>query len=256
MKFQNSQKLVTTTSQEHIFAILEEQFQKVSEHVERMPNVLVVKSIQATFGSINRTDVTRISIKPKDGRYTLVSETEYSPSRWFWIFFACGLLFSLLGCIVPVGFYLWQKTLVKKTIDDVFRRVEDELDDQPASGPAQVAMSSVVAPRPAVTANDELSQIERLAQLMRDGTITKEEFDAKKRQLLGLDVPVSRMPVATATTNALSDTDTVFVRRGGKVNGPYQLGQAKQAFRAGKLLHSDEVSASNDGPWQFAPEVL
>ena len=256
MKFQNSQKLVTTASQEQVFSILEEQFRKVSEHVERMPNVLVVKDIQATFGSINRNDITRISIKPKDGRYTLVSETEYKPSRWFWIFFGLGLLFSLLGSIVPVGFYLWQKNLVKKSIDDVFRRVEDELDDQPAAvgkGPATAAISTASA---SFAANDELSQIERLAQLMRDGTITKEEFDAKKRQLLGLDATAGNASAASFSLNGLSDQEMVFVRRGGKVNGPYVLTQAKQAFRSGRLLPSDEIATSKDGPWQAAPEVL
>ncbi len=254
MKFQNSQKLVTSASQEQIFSVLEDQFRRVSEHVERMPSVLVVKDIQATFGSINRNDITRISIKPKDGRYTLVSETEYTPSRWFWIFFVLGLLFSLLGSIVPLGFYLWQKTLVKKSIDDVFRRVEDELDEQPPAGKG-VATTAISTSAALVRANDELSQIERLAQLMRDGAITKEEFDAKKRQLLGL-APASNSSAAAISLNGLSDQESIFVRRGGKVNGPYLLNQAKQAFRSGRLLPSDEISTSKDGPWQAAPEAL
>jgi hypothetical protein len=256
MKFQNSQKLVTKASQEQIFSILEEQFGKVSEHVEKMPNVLVVKDVQATFGSINRNDITRVSIKPKDGRYTLVSETEYTPSRWFWIFFGLGLLFSLIGSIVPVVFYLWQKEIVKKTIDDVFRRVEDELDEQPANGGSEIGLTGQISSRTPTAANDELSQIERLGQLMRDGIITKEEFDAKKRQLLGLDNKTDRSLAAPIALNAMQNEQTIFVRRNGKVNGPFQLEQAKQALRTGRLLSSDEISIANDGPWQPADNLF
>lgn len=42
------------------------------------------------------------------------------------------------------------------------------------------------APAPAAAEPDYVSELERLAQLRDQGVITAEDFDAKKRQLLGL----------------------------------------------------------------------
>lgn len=47
--------------------------------------------------------------------------------------------------------------------------------------PAQAA-----APAAAATTDDDMAQLEKLGQLKADGILTQEEFDAKKKQILGL----------------------------------------------------------------------
>jgi len=37
-----------------------------------------------------------------------------------------------------------------------------------------------------VSADDQMAQLEKLGQLKNDGILTQEEFDAKKKQILGL----------------------------------------------------------------------
>ena len=54
-------------------------------------------------------------------------------------------------------------------------------DFQPAGEEEQYAAAPAEAPEP-----DYVSELERLAQLRDQGVITAEDFDAKKRQLLGL----------------------------------------------------------------------
>jgi len=51
-----------------------------------------------------------------------------------------------------------------------------------ASEDAQQAPAPVAAP----SQDDVYAELEKLGQLKADGIITQEEFDAKKRQLLGL----------------------------------------------------------------------
>ncbi len=43
-----------------------------------------------------------------------------------------------------------------------------------------------VAEAPVVTTDDDMAQLEKLGQLKADGILTQEEFDAKKKQILGL----------------------------------------------------------------------
>ena len=54
--------------------------------------------------------------------------------------------------------------------------------------PPPVQRSAYAAQKPAEKMSEErrLDLIERYAQLLKDGVITQEDFDAKKKQLLGL----------------------------------------------------------------------
>ena len=49
-----------------------------------------------TFGSINRNDVSIISINDKSDGYLLIAEVTYIPSIWFWILFVLTL-FTWVG---------------------------------------------------------------------------------------------------------------------------------------------------------------
>ncbi len=49
----------------------------------------------------------------------------------------------------------------------------------------QAAQQQQAAPAP-VAQDDQYAEIERLAELKNNGILTQEEFDAKKRQILGI----------------------------------------------------------------------
>jgi hypothetical protein len=62
-------------------------------------------------------------------------------------------------------------------------------DFQPAEGeeaPPEEAPPAQAAPAPAPAAGDYTEELEKLAKLKDEGVITAEEFEAKKKQLLGL----------------------------------------------------------------------
>ena len=119
---------VSKETQQTILESLEEEFKKISQKCEivegRNGDAVKAEMISATFGSINRTDVSTITVaeaRKKDG-YTINVETEYKPSTFFWIFFIlCGC-----GTAVAIGMYFYNKTIVQKSIADVLKRVKDE----------------------------------------------------------------------------------------------------------------------------------
>lgn len=253
MKFQNSQKIRTNLPASKVLDLIEEQFQKVSESIERTRNEVVSKSIEASFGSINRSDETVISLKKKASGFTLVSETDYKPSLAFWILLIITL-FTWVGWLIPIAFYLVQKTTVKNAIDDVFRRIVDELEDEPTERHKLLSVQeekwvdgyetddSAYVPEATM---DPLDQIEKLAKLKASGALTEAEFNFKKAELLG-------MPVEKATNSSPSSVGEYYIRRDEKVMGPYSIGKLRKSEMAGHIRGSDELGESRDGPWQDA----
>ncbi len=55
-----------------------------------------------------------------------------------------------------------------------------------AEAAAQAAAPQAQAPAPASDTDDQFAQLEKLGQLKAQGILTQEEFDAKKKQILGL----------------------------------------------------------------------
>ena len=117
---------VSKETQQTILESLEEEFKKISQKCEivegRNGDAVKAEMISATFGSINRTDVSTITVaeaRKKDG-YAINVETEYKPSPIFWVItlFCC--------CPVSIGMYFYNKTIVQKSIADVLKRVKDE----------------------------------------------------------------------------------------------------------------------------------
>lgn len=51
---------------------------------------------------------------------------------------------------------------------------------------AQASPAPAVTPAPTVTTDDSLEQIKKMAELRDQGILTDAEFEAKKKQLLGL----------------------------------------------------------------------
>ena len=123
---------VSEETQQKILESLEEEFKKVSQKCEivegRNGDAVKAEMISATFGSINRTDVSTITVdetRKKDG-YTISVETEYKPSPIFFALLALTILFFCVGAVIPVGMYFYNKTIVQKSIADVLKRVKDE----------------------------------------------------------------------------------------------------------------------------------
>ena len=56
---------------------------------------------------------------------------------------------------------------------------------QQAKAQAQAATQPVATPAPSST-DDQIAQLQKLAQLKDQGILTQAEFDAKKAQILGL----------------------------------------------------------------------
>jgi predicted Zn-dependent peptidase len=58
--------------------------------------------------------------------------------------------------------------------------------DQQAYDAQMAAQQAAAAPAPASAAPDYAAELEQLAQLKAQGIITEEEFEAKKKQILGI----------------------------------------------------------------------
>ena len=172
MNFEISERIRTTTRQDVIIAALEEQFKKVSEKVELKNNCLIVSSIEASFGSVNRYDTTTVELRSVDEGFLLIANVHYRPSVFFWIIFIL-LLFTWVAWLIPIAFYLMQKKTVRTAVQDVFIRVKNEF-----------MTSEGVAPRK--EGPTDLDQLQKLAQLREAGVLSEEEFQLKKVEILGL----------------------------------------------------------------------
>ena len=70
----------------------------------------------------------------------------------------------------------------------VYRRQAERWSDQQQVSPAYMAAAQPqqAAPPPAAAPADPAEQLTKLAELRDQGIITPEDFDAKKKQLLGI----------------------------------------------------------------------
>ena len=171
MKFEVSERVRTTAAKKDVLAGLEQQFKKVSANVGREGSSLVVKSIEASFGSINRSDTTTVEVRDVEDGFLLIAYVHYRPSVAFWIILIISL-FSWVFWIIPIVFYLIQKKTVQTGIQEVFTRIRNEFMSS-EGGKAKRQESS------------DLDQLQKLAQLRDSGVLSEEEFQIKKAQILG-----------------------------------------------------------------------
>jgi hypothetical protein len=80
MRFEVSERIKTSKSQEELLSFLEAQFKKISESANRSDTTIKVKSIEASFGAINRDDSADISLKKSEDGWLLVADVNYKPS--------------------------------------------------------------------------------------------------------------------------------------------------------------------------------
>ncbi|MBO4439248.1 MAG: SHOCT domain-containing protein [Spirochaetaceae bacterium] len=170
MNFDISKRFHTNVSTSNIVAFLESSFKNVAATVHNNGVSLSVEDVNATFGSINRSDKTVVNITLKDEDILLVADVTYKPSIWFWIFLVCGL-FTTVGWLVPIVFYLYQKNTVKVGIEEVFNRCENEFRN---SSNTTLGISS----------DDVSVKLQKLKAMKDQGLISEEEFNKKKAELL------------------------------------------------------------------------
>ena len=231
MKFTTTQKLRTRASEEAVLSAITEAFRPISESVNQGNHFVEATQIQATFGSINRKDTTRLTLKQKQDGWTITADTDFKPSTWFWILLVLTIL-TVWGVLIPVGIYWWQKTIVKGAIENALKQIADDLEDDPAA--MQTAR---------IGGGGATSEIEQLASLLQKGLISQAEFDAAKRKALGISVQPSLQDPF------LEDDDPqVYVRRNGSIqNTAYKRSVLVKNF--GKLLPTDEFAYDRSGPW-------
>lgn len=154
-----------------VLTLIEHTLRGVTSKVTRDGPIIEAKGVVASFGSINRTDRTAVHLLKKGDGYLCVANVTYQPSVIFWIIFVLGFpVFS----VIPVFFYLIQKSQVQEAIEAVLNRVSDEFDDD----------LPTLQPQATSVAN-EIEALEKLARLRDSGVITQAEFIAKKKKLLG-----------------------------------------------------------------------
>lgn len=171
MHFEVSERLITNEPQEAVMEFAQRQFAKISSKTRLERGQLTVRMVEASFGSINRSDVTRVALQRVGGGYLIVSETDYRPSGWFWLFLII-LLFSYVGWLIPIAFYLYQRGTVKSAIESAVARVINEFSVDPMPVGYQTAPAS------------NADELKKLAELRDSGVLSAEEFDAQKRKLL------------------------------------------------------------------------
>lgn len=172
MHFEVSERLVTSESPEAVMEFAQRQFSKISRKTRREGAQLTARMVEASFGAINRSDVTRITLQRVGGGYLLVSETDYRPSGWFWLFLIV-LLFSYIGWLIPIAFYLYQRGTVKAAIQSAISRIVNEF----SAGPVVVGM-------PAAASTSKADELKKLAELRDSGVLNEEEFTSQKLKLL------------------------------------------------------------------------
>ena len=103
MRFEVSERIVTNVDKEQILRGLEEQFQKVSQSLTRNGDILEIKSIEASFGSINRSDTTVVNLKNTEDGFLLLANVHYRPSIAFWII----LILTLFTYLESLKFFVF-----------------------------------------------------------------------------------------------------------------------------------------------------
>lgn len=168
MHFEVSERVTTTAEIAKLWDFIENQLNKMAATVERTENGIFATSIEASFGSINRSDDTTVKVRPADGGYLIVAETHYRPSFVFWLFFFAAL-FTYVGWIIPMIFYFYQRGTVRAAMESLLRRVKNEFE-------------SASVPPPA--GDPTIANLQVLAELRASGALTEDEFQREKAKVL------------------------------------------------------------------------
>ena len=171
MKFEVSERIVTAKSETEVLSILLDQFKTVASSAKLDGGSIIVKSIEASFGSAHRSDTTTVSLRNDNGTYLVVAKVNYRPSAFMFIFLLVFLT-TVIGFFIPIIFYTLQKKTVREGIENVFQRVKNELQTTHSLAPAPTTTQSVA------------SQLKELNQVHKEGGLTDAEYQQMKDKLM------------------------------------------------------------------------
>ena len=236
MKFTDTHKLKTSANCHAVIKVVAEVFTPLAAQIEQRNQVVQVKGIQQTFGSALRQDVTRFTLKPKTNGYLIVADTEFKPTWWFWFCFIISIG-TILGPIIDVCLYFYQKHLVQREIKDGLKRIVEEVED--------AVDESAMRPSGGAGDSQDADRVDRLAGLLEVGLIDELEFDAAKKKGFG----IGPTPTLNQTDLFLEDDadPMIYVKRKGVVQKPYL--RSLLVKNHAKLLPADEFGQSPNGPW-------
>lgn len=177
MRFELSERIYTPRTENEVMDTILRNFKRVAETSKVSGHEIISTDVKATFGSINRKDVTKINLEPVQGGFEIVADVRYRPSALFWVFVFVGLPFYAIGWTIPVGFYLYHRRVVRKTIQETLTRIADSFSHDPHA-PSHDITASIQN-----SATDELI---KLAGLRDRGYITDDEFSEQKSKILRL----------------------------------------------------------------------
>lgn len=204
MRFQVTERITTNAALTDVGASLQSNFQRIASSAKLVGPILRVTSIQASFGSINRTDVTDIEVRPAENGYLLVADVKYRPSVMFWVILIITL-FTWVFWLIPIIFYILQKDTVKRGIEEGFRNVKNEIGSSVSPDQNPVVASP----------NSAIADLEKLGSLLTQGLITQQEFEEQKRQLLGVPgtsipthVPIAPSPTVKPASSVGSENES------------------------------------------------
>ena len=171
MNFDVSERIQTSESKEKLLEVLEEKFRRVAAKVTKNNYVLMVENINPTFGSINRADISTVTIQEKNDGFFVNASVNYKPPVLFWVLLVI-LLFTTVLWLIPIGFFFYQKNMVKDGIAEVFSGLKNELSIEKASS------------NNTQKSNNSYVELEKLAELRDKGILTQEEFESKKKKII------------------------------------------------------------------------
>lgn len=174
MKYELSEKIITNKSRIEVLNYLLMRFKENSEKIIEHNDFFESRMINSTFGSINRDDTTFVYVKDVQDGLLIVAKVKYEPSVMFWILLLI-LIFTGFGWIFPIGFYFYHQSKVKEGIMDIFNRTKNEfhstMDFHKKTPIDEGAM--------------QIGQLEKLFDLKQKGIISEDEFNTKKKSILG-----------------------------------------------------------------------
>jgi hypothetical protein len=176
MRFEASCRVNTSADINTVAESVRQRFATIARSVAVRKGLITAHGIETSFGSVNRTDHVGITIDPREGGYLINATVTYQPSFMFWVFILIGL-FTWVLWILPIVFYLTQKTSVRTAVEKALDRVKNEFD--------QVIVAPVVIPA-ASPSNSTVTAIQEAKALFDDGTISEAEFQAMKSKILAV----------------------------------------------------------------------
>ena len=126
MEFELRQHMPLDRAEQHrLLQALHRELEQVAYQVQRQGSVLVVTGVKASWGSINRKDVTRVEILETEDGLQILAKVSYKPSLAFWILLGL-LLLTYVMWLVPLVFLITQKKTVQEGIQEALHNVRNE----------------------------------------------------------------------------------------------------------------------------------